>query len=74
MLPICKLKLKFSLYEQEEIVNDFLGAVEVTEKLRGMKNTCQSFLNKHPYTTHSIFILPENIIGQIKKFDDIDCS
>jgi len=68
------LKLKFSLYKQEEIVNDFLGGVEVTEKLRGMKNTCQSFLIKHQYFKHSIFILPENIIGQIKKFDDIDCS
>ena len=52
----------FSLNEQEETINHFLDVIEVNDKIREMK------LDINIAFKHSI--LPENINGQIKEFDD----
>ena len=63
-------KLMFSLNEQKGFINDFLDVLEVDDTMREMKNKCQSFEfdNINIALKHSM--LPENIKGQIKEFDD----
>ena len=57
------LKTMFSLSEQEETISDFLDVIEVNDEIRDIKTVFDDIALKHS-------ILPENIIGHIKEFDD----
>ena len=62
----------FSLNEQEEITYDvmmFLMSLS-NDKIRDMKNKCQNFEFDNIDVAFQHSVLPENIIGQIKEFDD----